>query len=153
MTERRSLWENALSCTRSWVLVGGLLALVLLAVALGLRPRASTAVVVGAGLAAGVVVHALNRLALSQPVLARRIDWESVPAPSKPLQSVISGALLAAAMLAAIVAVYVATGRSSTALIAFFAGTFLAYAFIALVQRILIERDFARYLAGEPRVL
>ena len=120
------------------------LAALLLVSAFALRPRLSTLAVAGAGLAAGLVAHVLNRLVLAQPVFRLRIDWDSDPRPVTTRQSYRTGLLLAVLTAIGIGVVYLASGRSLIALVAFFGGWFPAYALIALLQRSLLERDFAR---------
>jgi hypothetical protein len=142
--ERRARWERALNCTRTEFLLGGYCALILLGVGIALRPRLSTALVAAAGLGAGLIVHACNRLALAQPPLLHRIDWESDPQPASPRRSHAAAFFVSALTIVAIGIVYLATGRTWTTLFAFFGGSFLAYALMALVQRIFLERDFAR---------
>ena len=148
MAERLSGWENALDCTRTEILLETFLAVVLLALGIALRPDRATVFVITGGLGAGLFVHVCNRLVLAQPLFLRRIDWRDDPRPSPPQRSHASGLLVAVLTAIGIGVVYTAAGRTWTALIAFFGGSFLAYALIALVQRILLERDFARNNAG-----
>lgn len=146
MVERRARWERALGCTRTEFLLGAYIAVVLLGLGIALRPRPSTAWVVAGGLVAGLAVHACNRLALSQPLLLRRIDWKADPHPAPPGRSSVAAFLVAVLTVVPIGVVYLSTGNNWTALIAFFGGSFLAYALIALLQRVYLERDFARRL-------
>ncbi len=148
MSERRSGWENALACTRTEVLLEAFLALVLLALGTSLRPNPSTVLVIVSGLGAGLFVHICNRLVLAQPLFLRRIDWGVDPRPPASQRSHASGLLVAVLTAVGIGLVYVAAGRTWIALIAFFGGSFLAYALIALLQRIFLERDFVRTTAG-----
>lgn len=144
MAERRSSWENALDCTRAEILLEAFLAAVLLALGIALRPVRSTVLVITGGFAAGLFVHICNRLVLAQPLFLRRIDWGVDPRPAAPRRSHSSGLLVAVMTAVGIGVVYTAAGRTWTALIAFFGGSFLAYALIALLQRIFLERDLAR---------
>lgn len=148
MAERRSGWENALDCTRTEILLEAFLATVLLALGIALRPDRSTVFVIVGGLGAGLFVHVCNRLVLAQPLFLFRIDWRVDPRPAAPQRSHASGLLVAVLTAVGIGVVYTTAGRNWTALIAFFGGSFLAYALIALFQRILLERDFAREIAG-----
>ena len=147
MAERRSGWENALDCTRTEILLEAFLAAVLLAFGIALRPVGSTVLVIAGGFGAGLFVHVCNRLVLAQPLFLRRIDWGVDPRPATPQRSHTSGLLVAVLTAVGIGVVYTAAGRTWIALIAFFGGSFLAYALIALLQRILLERDFARKTA------
>jgi hypothetical protein len=142
--ERRARWERALNCTRTELLLGIYCAAILLGVGIALRPESSTGLVAVAGLSAGLIVHVCNRLALAQPPFRRRIDWESDPQPASSRRSNAATFLITALTILAIGCVYLATGRTWTTLIAFFGGSFLAYALIALGQRVYLERDFVR---------
>jgi cyanate permease len=144
VVERRSSWEKALDCTRTEILLEAFLAVVLLALGIALRPVRSTVLVIAGGLAAGLVVHICNRLVLAQPLFLRRIDWGVDPRPAAPRRSHSSGLLVAVLTAVGIGVVYTAAGRTWIALIAFFGGWFLAYALLALLQRIFLERDLAR---------
>lgn len=144
MVERRARWERALNCTHTELLLGIYCAAVLLGVGIALRPQMSTALVAAAGLSAGLIVHACNRLALAQPPFLRRIDWESDPQPVSQSRGFAAVFLVSVLTVLAIGFVYLATGRTWTTLIAFFGGSFLAYALIALAQRFFLERDFFR---------
>jgi hypothetical protein len=144
VAERRARWEKALDCTRTDVLLEAFLACVLLTVGIALRPVRSTTWIVSGGLGAGLIVHIFNRLVLAQPPFLFRIDWGVDPKPAAPGRSQSSGLLLAVLTAIGIGVVYLAAGRTWTALIAFFGGSFLAYALIALSQRICLERDFVR---------
>jgi hypothetical protein len=146
--ERRSRWEKALACTRTEILLEALLATVLLVLGIALRPGRSTVLVIVGGLGAGLFVHVCNRLVLAQPPFLRRIDWGVDPRSAAPQRSHTSGLLVAVLTAVGIGVVYTAAGRTWTALIAFFGGSFLAYALIALLQRIFLERDFVRKTAG-----
>jgi hypothetical protein len=100
------------------------------------------------GLAWGFIVHSCYRLALAQPPLARRVDWESEPrSPSAP-RSLTAGLLVAILSLLTIAAVYKSTSDAAASLFAFFGGMFLAYALSKAAQRFFLERDFARRLSG-----
>jgi hypothetical protein len=148
VNERRSGWEKALNCTRAEILLEAFLAAVLLVLGIALRPNRSTILVIIGGLGAGLSVHVCNHLVLAQPLLPRRIDWEVDPRLAAPQRSHASGLLVAVLTAIGIGVVYTAAGRTWIALVAFFGGSFLAYALIALFQRIFLERDFARKTAG-----
>jgi hypothetical protein len=146
--ERRLRWERALGCTRSEVLLEFYLASIPLLTGIALHPQVATAFVIAAGFGAGAVVHLCNRLVLAQPPFLRRIDWEHDPDPPAPERSFAAGLLVAVFTVAAIGAVYLSAGRNWTVLIAYFGGSFLALALIALFQRIVLERDFVRIAKG-----
>ncbi len=148
MAARLSDWERALDCTRSEILLETILAAVLLALGSALRPDRSTVFVIAGGLGAGLFVHVCNRLVLAQPIFLLGIDWGVDPRPAAPQRSQISGLRVAGLTAIGIGIGYTAAGRTWTALSAFFGGSFLAYALVALLQRVLIERDFARNGAG-----
>jgi len=148
VAERRSGWEKALDCTRTEILLEAFLAATLLALGIALRPVRSTILVIVGGIGAGLFVHVCNRLVLAQPPFLRRIDWGVDPRPAAPQRSHASGLLVAVLTAVGIGVVYAIAGRTWIALIAFFGGSFLAYALIALLQRIFLERDFARKIAG-----
>lgn len=148
MAERLSGWERALDCTRTEILLETFLAAVLLGLGSALRPDRSTAFVIAGGLGAGLFVHVCNRLVLAQPIFLLRIDWGADLRPAAPRRSHISGLLVAVLTAIGIGIAYTAAGRTWTALIAFFGGSFLAYALVALLQRVLLERDFAHNVPG-----
>lgn len=148
MAERLSGWERALDCTRTEILLETFLAAVLLGLGIALRLDDSTVFVIAGGLGSGLFVHVCNRLVLAQPIFLCKIDWGADPRLAAPERSHISGLLVAVLTAIGIGVVYTAAGRTWTSLIAFFGGAFLAYALIALFQRVLLERDFARNGAG-----
>jgi hypothetical protein len=148
VAEQLSGWENALDCTRTEILLETFLAAVLLALGIALRPDRATVFVIAGGLGAGLFVHVCNRLVLAQPLFLCNIDWGVDPRPATPQRSHASGLLVAVLTAIGIGVVYTAAGRTWTALIAFFGGSFLAYALIALLQRVFLERDFARRTSG-----
>ena len=148
MAERRSGWETALDCTRTEILLEAFLAVVLLVLGTALRPDRTTVLVIVGGFGAGLFVHVCNRLVLARPLFVRRIDWRVDPRPAAPQRSHVSGLLVAALTAVGIGVVYTSAGRTWIALIAFFGGSFLAYALIALLQRIFLERDFVRSISG-----
>jgi len=146
--ERRAGWEKALDCTRTEILLEAFLAAILLVLGIALRPDHSTIFVIIGGLGAGLFVHVCNHLVLAQPLFLRRIDWEVDPRPAAPQRNHASGLFVAVLTAVGIGVVYAAAGRTWTALVAFFGGSFLAYALIALFQRIFLERDFTRKTAA-----
>jgi hypothetical protein len=148
VNERRSGWEKALNCTRTEILLDAFLAAFLLVLGIALLPNRSTILVIVGGLGAGLFVHVCNHLVLAQPLFPRRIDWGVDPRPAAPRRSHASSLLVTVLTAVGIGVVYTAAGRTWVALAAFFGGSFLAYALIALLQRIFLERDFARKISG-----
>jgi hypothetical protein len=146
--ERKARWERALACTRAELLLEICFALVLLAVGFAIRPRLSSLVLVAVGLVAGALVHTCNRLVLAQTPFALSIDWDSDPRPSAPPRSTAAGLVVAVLNVVGIAVVYLAAGRTWRSLVPFFGGMFLAYALIAAGQRLVLESDFARRVAG-----
>jgi hypothetical protein len=145
--ERRARWERALACTRTELLLESGLALAMLSAGLAIRPRLSTILASLVGLAAGVVVHTSNRLVLGQPPIRRAVEWEKDPPATAPPRATTAVMFVAALNVVGVAVVYLATGTWKS-LIAFFGGTFLAYAVIALAQRYFLERDFTHRFAG-----
>jgi hypothetical protein len=146
--ERRARWERALACTRAELALGFCLAAALLAIGLSLRPHASSLAVAVAGFLVGLLAHTGNRLVLGQSPLWLKIDWESDPEAVRLPRGVVAGVLVAALTAVAVAIVYLAAGRTWKSLVALFGGMFLAYALIAALQRVLLDRDFAHRFAG-----
>jgi len=144
MNGERTRWEQALACTRPQLVLEISSSLVLLGLGIALRPRPSTALIMAVGLAVGIVLHVCNRLALAQPPLLRRVDWESEPRLPSPRRSITAGLLVAVGTALAIAVVYQLTGKTLTSLLALIGGVFGAYALIAAAQRFYLEREFAR---------
>lgn len=148
MNERRARWESSLRCTVSDVLLTGGAGLGALVLALTLRHRASTALIVAAGMAAGVVAHACVCLALGRPLLVRRIEWARDPESASTTRLLIAASLSGALVFAAATVIFLAFGRAWQCVTALAAGIVLSASLIALLQRLILDRDFVRYLGS-----
>jgi len=146
--ERRARWESALSCTREQIVSEICFSLLFLALGIGLRPRLSSALIVLFGLAGGFIFHICIRLVLTQPLLARRVDWESEPRVHSTPRLFTAGLLATVLIVLIAAAVYTSTGDAPTSMFALVGGMSLAHTLITAAQRFYLERDFARRLSG-----
>jgi hypothetical protein len=146
MEDLRARWESTLHCTRSDVVVSAILAIGLL-VAAFLTLSAGTALALfGAGLAVGLVMQVANRTVLDQPLAVRRFDWDGQPpSPSVP-RTLAAGFTVAAIGIAAAIFVVVRSDQNWRALLPYLAGAIAFAALAALLQRLLLIRDYARRL-------